>query len=60
MKGTIYLYVLIAVVAGALVSILGILVQQALQLPSSIMEPALIGAVAAVISVLIVRGLLKR
>ena len=60
MKGTIYLYVLIAVVAGALVSILGILVQQALQLPSSIMEPALIGVVAAVISVLIVRGLLKR
>ena len=60
MKGTIHLYVLIAVVVGGLVGVLGILVQQALKLPSSIMQPALIGAVAAVIAVVIVRGLSKR
>ena len=60
MKGSIYLYVLIAVVVGAIVSVLGILVQPASKVPSSIMQPALIGAVAAVIAVVIVRGLSKR
>lgn len=60
MKSTIYLYVLIAVVVGALIGFLGLFVQHALKIPPSIMEPALIGATAAVISVLIVSGLSKR
>jgi hypothetical protein len=60
MKSAIYLYVLIAVVVGALVGFLGVFVQQALKIPSSIMEPALIGVIAAVVSVLMVSGLLKR
>jgi hypothetical protein len=60
MKSSIYLYVLIAVVVGALVGFLGVFVQQALKIPWSIMEPALVGTIAAVISVLIVSGLSKR
>jgi uncharacterized membrane protein YeaQ/YmgE (transglycosylase-associated protein family) len=56
MKSTIYVDVLIAIVVGALVGCLGVFVQQSLKVSSPIMEAVIIGVVAAVISVLIVRG----
>src|SRR5258708_31427108 len=53
MKGTIYLWVLAAVLSGALVGLLGFVVEGVFSLQSSFMEPVIIGAIAGVVAVLI-------
>jgi hypothetical protein len=52
MKGTIYLWVLAAVLAGALVGLLGFVVEGVFGVQSSFMEPVIIGAIAGVVAVL--------
>ena len=46
MKGTIYLWVLAAVLSGALVGLLGFVVEGVFSLQSSFMEPIIVGAIA--------------
>src|SRR5258707_3529136 len=46
MKGTIYLWVLAAVLSGALAGLLGFVVEGVFSLQSSFMEPVIIGAIA--------------
>ena len=53
MKGTIYLWVLAAVLAGALVGLVGFAVESFFSVQSSFMEPIIIGAIAGVVAVLI-------
>jgi hypothetical protein len=47
MKGTVYLWVLAAVVAGALVGLVGFVVEGFFSVQSSCMEPVIIGAIAS-------------
>src|SRR5258708_16685426 len=49
MKGTIYLWVLAAVLSGALVGLLGFVIEGVFSLQSSFMEPVIIGAIAGVV-----------
>ena len=53
MNGTIYLWVLDAVLSGALVGLLGFVVKGVFSLQSWFMEPIIIGAIAGVVAVLI-------
>ena len=53
MKGTIYLWVLAAVLSGAPVGLLGFAVEVFFSLQSSFMEPIIVGAIAGVVAVLI-------
>jgi hypothetical protein len=46
MKGTIYLWVLAAVLSGALVGLLGFVLEVFFNLQSSFMEPVIVGAIA--------------
>jgi hypothetical protein len=59
MKGTIYLWVLAAVLSGALVGLLGFVVEGVFSLPSSFMEPVIVGAIAGVVAVLITIALFR-
>ena len=59
MKGTIYLWVLAAVLVGALVGYLGFLIQQIFNLPSSFIGPVIMGAIAGVVSVLVTVALFR-
>jgi hypothetical protein len=59
MKGTIYLWVLAAVLAGALVGLLGFVVEGFLRIQSSFMEPVIVGAIAGVVAVLITIALFR-
>ena len=51
MKGTIYLWVLAAVLSGALVGLLGFVLEGVFSLQSSLMEPIIVGAIAGVVAV---------
>jgi F0F1-type ATP synthase assembly protein I len=53
MKGTIDLWVLAAVLVEALFGYLGFLIQQIFNLPSSLIGPVIMGAIAGVVSVLV-------
>ena len=46
MKGTIYLWVVAAVLVGALVGLVGFVVESFFSVQSSFMEPVIIGAIA--------------
>lgn len=59
MKGTIYVWVLAAVLTGALVGLLGFVVEGAFSVQSSVMEPVIIGAIAGVVAVLITIALFR-
>ena len=59
MKGTIYLWVLAAVLSGALVGLLGFVVEGVFSVQSSFMEPVIIGAIAGVVAVLITIALFR-
>src|SRR5258708_38631070 len=59
MKGTIYLWVLAAVLSGALVGLLGFVIEGVFSLQSSFMEPVIIGAIAGVVAVLITISLFR-
>jgi ABC-type enterobactin transport system permease subunit len=59
MKGTIYLWILAAVLVGALVGYLGFVIQAILNLPSSFMGPIIMGAIAGAVSVLVTIGLFR-
>jgi hypothetical protein len=59
MKGTIYLWVLAAVLAGALVGLVGFAVENFFSVQSSFMEPVIIGAIAGVVAVLITIALFR-
>jgi hypothetical protein len=59
MKGTIYLWVLAAVLSGALVGLLGFAVEGVFRIQSSIMEPMIVGAIAGVVAVLITIALFR-
>ena len=59
MKGTIYLWILAAVLSGALVGLLGFSVEGVFSVQSSFMEPLIIGAIAGVVAVLITIALLQ-
>ena len=59
MKGTIYLWVLAAILSGALVGLLGFVVEGAFSVQSSLMEPVIIGAIAGVVAVLITIALFR-
>jgi len=55
MKGTIYLWVLAAVLAGAL----GFVVEGVFSVQSSLMEPVIIGGIAGVVVVIVTIGLFR-
>ncbi|MBV8215430.1 MAG: hypothetical protein JOZ08_19640 [Verrucomicrobia bacterium] len=59
MKGTIYLWVLAAVLAGALVGLLGFVIEGFFRVQSSLVEPVIIGAIAGVVAVLITIALFR-
>jgi hypothetical protein len=59
MKGTIYLWILAAVLSGALVRLLGFAIGGVFNLQSSVMEPVMVGAIAGVVAVLITIALLR-
>ena len=59
MKGTIYLWVLAAVLAGALVGLVGFVVEGFFSVRSSFIEPVIIGAIAGVVAVLITIALFR-
>jgi hypothetical protein len=59
MKGTVYLWVLAAVLSGALVGLLGFVVEGVFNVQSSVMEPVIIGAIAGVVAVLITAALFR-
>jgi hypothetical protein len=59
MKGTIYLWVLAAVLAGALVGLVGFVVEGFFSVHSSFMEPVIIGAIAGVVAMLITVALFR-
>ena len=59
MKGTIYLWVLAAVLSGALVGVLGFVVEGVFRIQSSIMQPVIIGAIAGLVAVLIMIALFR-
>ena len=59
MKGTVYLWVLAAVVAGALVGLVGFVVEGVFRVQSSFMEPVIIGSIAGVVAVLITIALFR-
>jgi hypothetical protein len=59
MKGTIYLWVLAAVLSGALVGLLGFVIEGVFNLQSSVMEPVIVGAIAGVVAVLITIALFR-
>jgi hypothetical protein len=59
MKGTIYLWVLAAVLSGALVGLLGFAFEGVFNLQSSFMEPVIVGAIAGVVAVLITVALFR-
>jgi hypothetical protein len=59
MKGTIYLWVLAAVLSGALVGLLGFVVKGLFNVQSPFMEPVIIGAIAGVVAVLITIALFR-
>jgi hypothetical protein len=59
MKGTIYLWILAAVLVGGLVGYLGFVVQGIFNLPSSVMAPVIMGAIAGAVSVLVTIGLFR-
>ena len=59
MKGTVYLWVLAAVLSGALVGLLGFAVEGVFSLQSSFMEPIIVGAIAGVVAVLITIALFR-
>lgn len=59
MKGTIYLWVLAAVLSGALVGLLGFVVKGLFNVQSPFMEPVIIGAIAGVVAVLLTIALFR-
>ena len=59
MKGTIYLWVLAAVLAGALVGLLGFVVEGFFRVQASFVEPVIVGAIAGVVAVLITIALFR-
>ena len=59
MKGTIYLWVLAAVLSGALVGLIGFVVKGLFNVQSPFMEPVIIGAIAGVVAVLITIALFR-
>ena len=59
MKGTIYLWVLAAILSGALVGLLGFVVEGVFSAQSSFMEPVIIGGIAGVVAVLITIALFR-
>jgi hypothetical protein len=59
MKGTIYLWVLAAVLSGALVGLLGFVVKGLFNVQSPFMEPVIIGAIAGAVAVLITIALFR-
>jgi hypothetical protein len=59
MKGTIYLWVLAAVLSGALVGLLGFAIEGVFSLQSSFMDPVIVGAIAGVVAVLITIALFR-
>jgi hypothetical protein len=59
MKGTICLWVLAAVLSGAIVGLLGFVVEGVFSLQSSFMEPIIIGAIVGVVAVLITIALFR-
>ena len=59
MKGTIYLWILAAVLPGAVVGLLGFVVERIFDVQPSLMEPMIIGAIAGVVAVLITAALFR-
>jgi hypothetical protein len=59
-KGTIYLWVLIAVLVGALVGFAGFSIELVFNFPSSVTGPVIMGAIAGALSVLVTFGLLRK
>jgi membrane protein DedA with SNARE-associated domain len=59
MKGTIYLWILAAVLSGALVGLLGFAIGRVFNLQSSVMEPVIVSAIAGVVAVLITIALFR-
>jgi hypothetical protein len=59
MKGTIYLWVLAAVSSGALVGLLGFVLEGVFNLQSSFIEPIIIGTIAGVVAALITIALFR-
>jgi hypothetical protein len=59
MKGPIYLWVLAAVLSGALVGLLGFAIEGVFNLQSSFMERIIVGAIAGVVAVLITIALFR-
>jgi hypothetical protein len=59
MKGTIYLWVLAAVLSGVLVGLFGFVVKGLFNVQSPFMEPVIICAIAGVVAVLITIALFR-
>jgi hypothetical protein len=59
MKGSIYMWVLAAVLSGALVGLLGFGLEGLFSLQPSFMEPVIIGSIAGVVAVLITIALFR-